>query len=132
MLEQARSKGVYDHLHQQDIIDYLQQREQDIQVLVAADTLVYFGDLSALIQVVEKRLASDGFFITTVEKRTGQGYRLHHTGRYQHSLGYLHQLAVESGLLLSRKGTVELRRGSGDWVAGLLLVICRAEMKPVD
>ena len=43
---------------------------------MAADTLVYLGDLARVFAGACQRLKPDGFFLFTVEKKVGEGFEL--------------------------------------------------------
>ena len=67
-------------------------------MILAADTLVYFGDLGALFRGTNARLKRGGFFLFTVEKKPGEGFELGPKRRYRHSEAYLRQEADRVGL----------------------------------
>jgi predicted TPR repeat methyltransferase len=92
-------------------------------VIVATDTLVYFGDLSPFIKGVALRLKQSGHCVLTVEKGLGEDYQLHFSGRYRHSFDYIQRLAWEYGLWVSRATQINLRKGGGGWVQGLIMVL---------
>ncbi len=89
MLEQARRRGIYTDLHHGEahaVLHGLPASRRDI--VIAADTLIYIGDVAELFRLVAAHLKPGGSFLFTVE--TGdQGFSLAPTGRYQHSDDYL-------------------------------------------
>lgn len=96
MLEQARRRGIYTGLHHGEahaVLHDLPVGDRDI--VIAADTLIYIGDLAELFRLVAAHLKPGGSFLFTVE--TGErDFTLAPTGRYQHSDDYL--LACANGL----------------------------------
>lgn len=57
MLEQAQCRGIYDQLHHGEAHDVLQRLPTAAyDLVIAADTLIYIGDVSALFPLVEKVL----------------------------------------------------------------------------
>jgi hypothetical protein len=49
MLDRAREKNVYDELVQGELTEYLRGRGGTFDLIVSADTLVYFGDLEDVV-----------------------------------------------------------------------------------
>lgn len=122
MLEQALRRGVYDELACADIAAALQGRSAD--VLVAADVLVYLGDLQPLFRAVRKALRAGGVFAFSVEAQQGEGdYVLRNSGRYAHTAAYLHALAQAHGLTVDSLTTQTLRQDAGENVAGYITVL---------
>jgi predicted TPR repeat methyltransferase len=92
MIEAAKRRGVYDDVRVGDIVS--QPEFQGIyDLVVAADTLVYLGDLGSVLDNASLRLAFKGQFLFTVEKHAGQGYALGPKRRWQHSEDYLRSKA---------------------------------------
>ena len=85
-------------------------RRPSFDLIVAADALVYFGDLAPLFAAVGTALTADGLFAFSVETRDGDGFKLEPTMRFAHSRAYVETTAREAGLrsLLTRP----LRRGA--------------------
>jgi predicted TPR repeat methyltransferase len=98
MLERARSRGIYDDLLIADIETALAMRGPAYDLILAADTLVYLGDLRPLFAAAPGRLKAGGFFLFTVEKKPGDGFELGPKRRYRHSETYLREEASRAGL----------------------------------
>lgn len=94
MLEVARAKAVYAELYQDDVIRFLQYEvdHASIDCIVAADCLVYIGDLQPLLVAAALVLKSGGYFLFNVEKTEDDQYQLQHTGRFAHSFQYVQSL----------------------------------------
>lgn len=90
MLEQARTRG-YNALEKADLVSYLQQHPASFDLVAAADTLIYFGELNPLLAAMRDALRPNGLFVFTVEHDSNydDGYHLHPHGRYSHGQGYL-------------------------------------------
>lgn len=124
MLEQSLRRGVYDELVRADIAAALDGRSADM--LVAADVLVYLGDLQPLWRAVRKALRSGGGFAFSVEAHEGgDDYVLRGSGRYAHSENYLRALAQAHGLTVESLSTQTLRQDAGEEVAGYIVVLSR-------
>jgi predicted TPR repeat methyltransferase len=95
MIEKARTRGMYDSLVVGDIETALEGQHD---LILAADTLVYLGDLKPLFIAVAKHLRSDGFFLFTTEAKEGTGFELGPKRRWRHSEAYLRALAKEAEL----------------------------------
>ena len=98
MIERARDRGIYACLVVQDLEAALATPGPSYDLILAADTLVYFGDLGALFRGTNARLKRGGFFLFTVEKKPGEGFELGPKRRYRHSEAYLRQEADRVGL----------------------------------
>lgn len=122
MLEQSLRRGVYDELACADIAACLQGRSADL--LVAADVLVYLGDLQPLFRAVRKALRPGGLFAFSVEALEGEGdYALRSSGRYAHAADYLRTLARAHGLTVDSLAAQTLRQDAGHDVAGYITVL---------
>jgi predicted TPR repeat methyltransferase len=115
MVEKAREKNLYDHLAVGDIETALSGLTYDL--VIAADTLVYLGDLSPLMRRVRAHLAGDGYFLFTVEA-ADEGFSLGPKRRWRHSEVYLRQLAAEAGFLLAGLVAASPRQENGEPVTG--------------
>ena len=96
MIAVAKQRGVYDELATEDVVDYLHRRETAVDLLLAADVLIYLGDLDALFRAAAARLRGGGLFAFSIEATTEGDYRLQPSRRYAHSTAYIRRLAAES------------------------------------
>ena len=121
MLAQARERNVYDELLKSELTAYLAGCDQAFDVIVSADTLVYFGPLDAVAVAVEQALRPGGRLVFTVEELDGAGYSLAASGRYRHAREYVSAVLADAGL---RPEIVraELRLEGGEPVAGLVVL----------
>jgi predicted TPR repeat methyltransferase len=123
MLAQAREKHVYDELLQIEITEYLRGRRAVFDIIVSADTLVYFGALEEVIAAAAGALRAGGLFIFTLEHAKGEAapdFRLEMHGRYTHARTYVERLLVGSGLE-PEIACADLRMETGMPVAGLVI-----------
>jgi predicted TPR repeat methyltransferase len=124
MLAQAREKDVYDELLKAELTAYLSSCEETFDVIVSADTLVYFGGLAAVVAAADRALRPGGRLVFTVEELTGEqdaGYVLGTSGRYRHAREHIRAVFSQTGL---REEIVpaELRFEAGEPVAGLVVL----------
>jgi predicted TPR repeat methyltransferase len=123
MLERAREKNAYDDLVQAELTAYLRDHPRAFDVIVSADTLVYFGPLDAVIAAGAAALRQGGLLIFTVERavpESVQDFHLEMHGRYTHAQQYVERLLTDAGLT-PEIGHAELRLESGMPVAGLVV-----------
>jgi predicted TPR repeat methyltransferase len=95
MVEKARARGIYRSLSVGDIESGLGEAVYDL--VLAADTLVYLGDLEPVMRSVAGALKTAGFFLFTVEAKDGEGFELGPKRRWRHSDSYLRSLAGRYG-----------------------------------
>ncbi len=94
MIEKARARGLYRHLAVADIETALAAGGADYDLVLAADTLVYLGDLAATFAGVARRLKPGGFFLFTVETSSGPDFELGSKRRWRHGESYLRKIAA--------------------------------------
>jgi len=123
MLALAKAKHVYDALIQRELTDHLRDHPAAFDVIVSADTLVYFGDLGSVIAAAAGALRPNGLFIFTLEHAVGVSdinWRLELHGRYSHARPYVERVLTVAGLQ-PWITPAELRMESGAPVAGLVI-----------
>ncbi len=67
-------------------------------LILAADTLVYLGDLAPLFRAIGACLSPDGYFLFTTEAKEGEGFALGPKRRWRHSEAYIRDQAGKAGL----------------------------------
>ena len=124
MLALAKQKQVYDALITSELTDYLRGQPATFDVIVSADTLVYFGDLESVVGAAASALRPNGLFVFTLEHAVSGAanidWRLELHGRYSHARGYVEQVLAAFGLQ-AWIVPAELRMESGAPVAGLVV-----------
>jgi predicted TPR repeat methyltransferase len=124
MLRRAKARGVYDVLHKAELGYYLQTQPEHFDLLVSADTLVYFGDLSDVLKHAHAALRPGGWLVFSVEALPEQDtadWRLHPTGRYAHRAAPLARLLTQTGFVEAAVDPATLRFEGGKPVAGWLV-----------
>ncbi len=126
MLERAHRSGLYDDLACGELVEHLRERPQAFDIAVAADVLIYFGDLATVFAAVRRALRSRGWFVFSVEAGDAAPYLLRPTRRYAHARAYVESLAVAQGFEVKHVDAVVLRTEGRAGVAGHLVVLQRA------
>jgi predicted TPR repeat methyltransferase len=133
MLEQARARGIYDELAQEELTQFLSARRNAYDVVLSADTLCYFGPLDAVCRAAAGALRPGGWLVFTVERAdeaaAPQGHRINPHGRYSHTSAYVEKALAEAGF--ERCEVVEdvLRQEAGSAVRGLIVTARKASHK---
>lgn len=127
MIEKARVRALYDELSVGDVVATVAAAPEAWDLLVAADVLVYLGNLTALFEGAAKALRPAGRFAATVErlegKAAGTGYALGPSRRYAHTEAYLRETAAAAGLTVLLMEPCSPRREKGVGVPGLLFIM---------
>jgi len=124
MLDQAGERNVYDELVKGELTAYLAGCTEVFDVIVSADTLVYFGPLEAVVGASENALRPGGRLIFTIEELVGarhdDAYSLGTSGRYRHAREHV-QGVLRAASLRPEIASAELRLEAGEPVAGLVV-----------
>jgi len=124
MLAHARSKHVYAALERAELTEYLRDHSEAFDLIVSADTLVYFGDLEGVLAAAAGAMRPNGLFVFTlehaVEREADVEFRLGLHGRYSHARAYAERLLTFAGLQ-PKIVQAELRMEAGTAVAGLVI-----------
>jgi predicted TPR repeat methyltransferase len=119
----AQAAGLYDGLACADIGSWLDEQSGAFDLAVAADVLVYFGDLDPLFARVRAALRPGGWFCFSTEAGAQPGYTLLPSNRYAHALAYLHSLARAHGFDLVEAESVAVRSENGVDVNGYVMLL---------
>ena len=114
MLAQAEERGVYSDLECIDLTDYLARCDAAFDLVIAADVLIYLGDLGPVFGGVSCALRAGGRFAFSVEAGDAREWELAATRRYRHSRRYLERLGAEHGFEVEamEKGVLRLEAGN--------------------
>ena len=119
MIERARARNLYRKLDVGDIETALATGGADYDLVLAADTLVYLGDLTKTFSAVARRLRRGGVFLFTVETGADAAFALGPKRRWRHSEAYLRTLAADQGFDVLGLMTCSPRSEAGVPVEGL-------------
>ncbi|MBS0286645.1 MAG: tetratricopeptide repeat protein [Proteobacteria bacterium] len=118
MIEVARVLGGYHKLIVTDIMSYLQNRNEEFDLIIAADVFVYFGSLKDVFSSCYKTLKQDGLCCFSIETLTDEecqkdplhaDFQLRITGRYAHHNHYIHTLCEQQHFEILSEKTETIR-----------------------
>jgi predicted TPR repeat methyltransferase len=125
MISQARKTGLYDELAVDDLLAFLAGRGAlSAELVVAADALVYLGDLAPVSAAAARALAGGGLFAFTVESGEAP-FALTDKLRYRHSDAHLSEAARSAGLETKLIAPVSTRREAGAEAPGRVVVLVK-------
>jgi predicted TPR repeat methyltransferase len=93
MLKQAAKRGIYGELACGDLLDYLHRAPGRFDLVVAADVMIYLGDLAPFFAAAARALPSGGLLALSIEVNPHAAYQLAPSGRFAHSVPYVRSLA---------------------------------------
>jgi predicted TPR repeat methyltransferase len=120
MLAQARKKGLYDSLARLDVLAALRAREP-YDLILAADVLVYLGDLAPVVMAAAAALTTGGVFGCTLQASAFPGYRLGADQRFSHNAATVADL-FKRAFINATVAPGTFRREKDVDVPGLLVV----------
>lgn len=125
MIEQAEAKQIYDTLHVDEIVAFLHNSKTVYDLLIAADVLIYRGDLHPLFEAAARRSSPDALFCLSTEKTDNNDWVLQPTGRYAHHPDYVRKTAGDNGWIELLSVEADTRREGDSWIRGTLFVLTR-------
>lgn len=129
MLERAAMRRLYDDLILGELTAYVGAAVANWDLIISADTLVYFGDLAPVMAAAERGLRPGGHLVFTLESASEAeaplGFRINPHGRYSHTEAYVRAVLAAAGLTPRRVTAVHLRLERKKPVEGLLVVAAR-------
>ncbi len=126
MISQTKARGCYDQLYVEDLTDTLARHQGTTDLILAADVLIYVGDVQQTFAGVRTALRPGGRFVFSVEHETGNDFTLLSSGRFSHSENYLKLVADRHGLKICRIEDTEIRKvkaGGDEAIDGRIYVL---------
>ena len=123
MIEAARAKGLYDDLILGDLETYLAAPGPAYNLMLAADTMIYLGDLNPTFSGVVTRLERGGFYLFAVESTAEGSWQQTRANRFKHTEAYLREEAARAGLEFVEVLECQLRSEDSVPVAGLAVAL---------
>jgi predicted TPR repeat methyltransferase len=127
MVAEARRTGLYGRVELAEAVAFLEAEPTgQADLVLAADVLVYLGDLAPLLAGVARTLRPGGLFLATAQTGPEAGWSLGQDLRYAHSPAYLEAVAGASSLRVVHLTHEWARREHGKGVPGLVLGLAKA------
>ena len=124
MIDKAKSTDAYDQLVATDLMEYLNGHQREFNLIVAADTFNYFGDLSLVFAACAEALLDGGGLVFTLEEdedTSNEPYRLFPHGRFGHAASYVLEMLSQHGFSVHRNEQKTLRMEADRPVPGLFI-----------
>jgi len=122
MISLARSRAIYDSLCVGDI-EAPPADDLTYDLVLAADSFVYLGDLGKALHAAAHRLRPSGFLLFTVEKDEGTSFSLGAKRRWRHSEVYLRVESQRARLTVAGLLACVPRTEAGHAVDGLAVAL---------
>jgi predicted TPR repeat methyltransferase len=127
MIEKARLRGGYDELEVAELTGYLQTHPSAYDIVLSADTLVYFGELQDVLNAAHSALRAGGWLAFSLEAAEGDDDRveLSPSGRYRHTRRYVERVLASAGFVDACIEVDTLRKENGQPVMGWIVLAKR-------
>lgn len=124
MLTEARRKGLFDRLEQAELVEFLARDAGGIDLLTAADVLIYCGALPPILSAAFAALVTGGLFGFSLEVHEGAGTLLQRRQlRYAHNAAEAIAACEDGGFDVVSAERMAVRRERDLPVDGLVLLI---------
>ena len=129
MLEKARLRGGYDELVAAELTAYLQDKPDTWDVVLSADTLVYFGDLVEMLAAAHGALRAGGRIAFTLEAMDADEdrFELSSSGRYRHARRYVERVLDAADFTEVSIAASALRKEVGKPVNGWVVLASKRQ-----
>jgi len=129
MLQKAAARKLYNELIVGELTVFVGLVVAAWDVIISADTLVYFGDLAPVMAAARRGLRPGGHLVFTLERagdaEAPAGFRINPHGRYSHTEAYVRAVLGAAELEPRQVTPVHLRLEFSKPVDGLLVVAAR-------
>jgi predicted TPR repeat methyltransferase len=129
MLAYAKDKNIYDILKKSSI-DKALKTYNHLDIIVAADTFVYIGDLANIFAACYKALAPKGLLIFTIETTHNYPYILQKSARFAHAPKYIEELAQKCTFSIENSANIMLRKHKTTTIEGKLYMLAKQSVIP--
>jgi predicted TPR repeat methyltransferase len=127
MLAQARATGLYAELEESEMLQGLRGKsDASADLVLAADAMVYVGDLVPPLREAARVLVAGGLLAFTTETHDGQGVILGAGLRYGHTAACVREAIEAAGLTVAQLEHLSARNEDNKPVPGLVVVAAKA------
>ncbi|WP_375600040.1 methyltransferase [Devosia sp. Naph2] len=123
MIAETARKGIYDSLAKAELVATLNARRADVDLVTAADVLIYCGALQPVLTALMPAMRPGGLVAFSLEAHKGEeALFLRPSLRYAHGIRATREALVVAGLEVLRFETAVLRFDRGAPITGILVV----------
>lgn len=123
MIAETARKGIYDSLAKAELVATLNARRADVDLVTAADVLIYCGALQPVLTALMPAMRPGGLVAFSLEAHEGEeALFLRPSLRYAHGIRATREALVVAGLEVLRFETAVLRFDRGAPITGILVV----------
>ncbi|MCA9211625.1 MAG: hypothetical protein KDB27_01050, partial [Planctomycetales bacterium] len=119
-----------DKLFHSELSKFLSESNDSYDIIAAADTLNYFGDLKDVFAATASALRDGGVFVFTLEKLdsdlTSENFEIGNHGRYAHAIEYVGLELQKAGFEVSSITTETVRTEATQPVVGYVVVATKS------
>lgn len=123
MLAVAAAKNLFDELVTQELTAFLQEKNQQYDLILAGDVLVYLGDIANLFRLVKKALRPEGIFIFNAEICDESLFKMNQSGRFAHNKEYLDTQLLQNHFTTKSYQCIVTRQQNNQPVYGHLYLV---------
>ena len=124
MLQQAHTLKAYDALCCGNVLQAIPGSNTNFfDLVIAADVLVYCGELAEIFANCRKALTNAGLFAFSVEKLTTGSYQLQTSGRFAHEGRYITELSAQYNFVVIDCKEIILRQSQAQPVSGIIYLL---------
>ena len=125
MVAKARARGLYTEVLQAEANAYLASGTDAFDLITAADTFGYMGDLMPVIAGCARRLAPSGALAFMVKQKLGEGFALDPQGYYVHAESHVLTAAAQADLVVAARHEAPFRHHDGRAQPALYFVLVK-------
>jgi len=118
MLLETQKRGIYHELVAGDAVAVMRARGDNFDLVVAADVLIYVGDLAPVFAEAARLLKSGGLFAFTTEISSDAEVELSANGHYHHHPKAVDRMSEAAGFALLQGAEMPLRKEANVDVMG--------------
>ena len=123
MIEQANKKDIYDRLICQDILLPISEYLNQIDLVLTADTLPYFGDLNPIFSLVRTYLKPESHWIFTIETTHKDSHILNQSARFSHNPNTIKHLSESHDFVIFHSENIQLRTQQNQYIEGMVFIL---------
>jgi predicted TPR repeat methyltransferase len=125
MVAAATARGLYTDVVQAEANAFLAAASTPFDLITAADTFGYMGDLAPALAACARRLSEGGALAFMVKPKVGDGFALDPQGYYVHAESHVLAAAAGAGLTVAARREAPFRRHDGRAQTALYIVLVR-------